>query len=155
MALPLAYQHNGAATTHSPEGSLIDLNSLSLQEYPSLTRNDFNGLTKPGSSGCGHVPQKPPRNVPASCASGMVSKTCGKNGQPLLNLSDIWQTNGTNGGQPDYAKVLQEERLRRQHCERNIQSLHMKLLEYEEKISVALSVDKEKVSIIDKLEQET
>nr|XP_040224116.2 rootletin [Anopheles coluzzii] len=150
-----AYQHNGAATTHSPEESLIDLNSLSLQEYPSLTRNDFNGLTKPGSSGCGPVPQKPPRNVPASGAGGMVSKSCGKNGQPLLNLSDIWQTNGTNGGQPDYAKVLQEERLRRQHCERNIQSLHMKLLEYEEKISVALSVDKEKVSIIDKLEQET
>ncbi|XP_050068910.1 trichohyalin [Anopheles maculipalpis] len=135
--------------TQSPDGSLIDVDSLSVQDYPSLTRNDFNGLTKPVSS-CGPVPQKPPRNVHGG---GMVTKPSSKNGH-LLNLSDIWQSNGTNG-QPEYSKVLQEERLRRQHCERNIQSLHVKLLEYEEKISVALSVDKEKVSIIANLEQET
>uniref|UniRef100_A0A182PSK2 Uncharacterized protein n=1 Tax=Anopheles epiroticus TaxID=199890 RepID=A0A182PSK2_9DIPT len=143
------YQPNGAS--HSPEGSLVDLNSLSMHEYPSLTRNDFNSLMKPPSMVCGPVPQKPPRNV----NSGMMMKpSTGKNGQqPLLNLSDIWQINGN--GQPDYAKVLQEERLRRQHCERTIKSLHMKLLEYEEKISVALTVDKEKVSIIGKLEEET
>ncbi|XP_053659213.1 uncharacterized protein LOC128708277 [Anopheles marshallii] len=139
-------QHNVPAPT-SPEGSLIDVNSLSVHDYPSLTRNDFNGLTKTVPS-CGPVPQKPPRNV----HGGMIMKPTGKNSQ-LLNLSDIWQTNGT--GQPEYSKVLQEERLRRQHCERNIQSLHVKLLEYEEKISVALSVDKEKVSIIANLEQET
>uniref|UniRef100_A0A182RIM4 Uncharacterized protein n=1 Tax=Anopheles funestus TaxID=62324 RepID=A0A182RIM4_ANOFN len=139
-----ANQHNGP--NDSPEGSLIDVNSLALHDYPSLTRNDFNGLAKPVPS-CGPVPQKPPRNV----HGGMITKPSGKNGQ-LLNLSDIWQTNGA--GQPEYSKVLQEERLRRQHCERNIQTLHMKLLEYEEKISVALSVDKEKVSIIANLEQE-
>uniref|UniRef100_A0A182JRZ6 Uncharacterized protein n=1 Tax=Anopheles christyi TaxID=43041 RepID=A0A182JRZ6_9DIPT len=135
------YQHNGVST-NSPEGS--------LQDYPSITPNDFNSLTK-HQPGCGPVPQKPPRNVHGG---GMVSKSSGKNGQQLLNLSDIWQTNGANG-QPDSSKVLQEERLRRQHCERNIQTLHMKLLEYEEKISVALSVDREKLSIIGNLEQES
>uniref|UniRef100_A0A182VZK7 Uncharacterized protein n=1 Tax=Anopheles minimus TaxID=112268 RepID=A0A182VZK7_9DIPT len=139
-----ANEHNGL--TASPEGSFIDVNNLSLHDYPSLTRNDFNGLTKTVTS-CGPVPQKPPRNV----QGGMIMKPSCKNG-PLLNLSDIWQTNGT--GQPEYSKMLQEERLRRQHCERNIQSLHVKLLEYEEKISVAISVDKEKVSIIANLEQE-
>ncbi|XP_035896336.1 227 kDa spindle- and centromere-associated protein-like [Anopheles stephensi] len=141
-----ANQHNRPG--QSPDGSLIDVDSLSVQDYPSLTRNDFNGLSKPVPS-CGPVPQKPPRNV----HGGMVTKPASKNGH-LLNLSDIWQTNGT-AGQPEYSKVLQEERLRRQHCERNIQSLHVKLLEYEEKIAVALSVDKEKVSIIANLEQET
>uniref|UniRef100_A0A182MVD0 Uncharacterized protein n=1 Tax=Anopheles culicifacies TaxID=139723 RepID=A0A182MVD0_9DIPT len=139
-----ANQHNDPSV--SPEGSLIDVNTLSVNDYPSLTTNDFNGLTKTVPSS-GPVPQKPPRNV----QGGMFMKPSSKNGQ-LLNLSDIWQTNGT--GQPEYSKVLQEERLRRQHCERNIQSLHVKLLEYEEKISVAISVDKEKVSIIANLEQE-
>uniref|UniRef100_A0A182NRV1 Uncharacterized protein n=1 Tax=Anopheles dirus TaxID=7168 RepID=A0A182NRV1_9DIPT len=140
-----SHRHNGVPI-RSPDGSLIDMNSLSMNDYPSLTRNDFDGLTKPVPS-CGLVPQKPPRNV----HSGMVSKPAGKNG-PLLNLSDIWQTNGN--GQPEHSKALQEERLRRQHCERSIQSLSMKLLEYEEKISVALSVDKDKVSIINNLEQD-
>uniref|UniRef100_A0A182QIX2 Uncharacterized protein n=1 Tax=Anopheles farauti TaxID=69004 RepID=A0A182QIX2_9DIPT len=141
-----SYQNNGLPS-RSPDGSLIDMSSLSMNDYPSLTRNDFNGLTKPVPS-CGPVPQKPPRNV----QGGMVSKTASKNG-PLLNLSDIWQTNGNV--QPEQSKALQEERLRRQHCERTIHSLSMKVLEYEEKISVALSVDKEKVSIINNLEQET
>ncbi|KFB35880.1 hypothetical protein ZHAS_00002833 [Anopheles sinensis] len=142
---PLHHQHNGV---HSPDGSLLDLNGLSMHDYPSLTGNDFNGLVKPAPP-CGPVPQKPPRNVQNAAST----KPSSKNGN-LLNLSDIWHTNGAPG-QPEYSKALQEERLRRQHCERNIQSLQMKLLEYEEKISVALSVDKEKVTIIGNLEQET
>uniref|UniRef100_A0A182TB94 Uncharacterized protein n=1 Tax=Anopheles maculatus TaxID=74869 RepID=A0A182TB94_9DIPT len=86
-----ANQHN--RPIQSPDGSLIDVDSLSVQDYPSLTRNDFNGLTKTAPS-CGPVPQKPPRNV----HGGMVTKPCSKNGH-LLNLSDIWQTNST-AGQP-------------------------------------------------------
>uniref|UniRef100_A0A182IQL7 Uncharacterized protein n=1 Tax=Anopheles atroparvus TaxID=41427 RepID=A0A182IQL7_ANOAO len=135
------HQHNGV---RSPDGSLLDMNGLSMNDYPSLTGNDFNGLVKTAPP-CGPVPQKPPRNV----QNAMTSKPASKNGN-LLNLSDIWHTNGA----PEYSKALQEERLRRQHCERNIQALQMKLLEYEEKISVALSVDKEKVAIITNLEQE-
>ncbi|XP_058130193.1 rho-associated protein kinase 1 [Anopheles ziemanni] len=142
---PLHHQHNGV---HSPDGSLLDINGLSMHDYPSLTGNDFHGLVKPAPP-CGPVPQKPPRNVQNAAST----KPASKNGN-LLNLSDIWYTNGAPG-QPEYSKALQEERLRRQHCERNIQSLQMKLLEYEEKISVALSVDKEKVTIIGNLEQET
>ncbi|ETN62792.1 hypothetical protein AND_005533 [Anopheles darlingi] len=138
------HNHNQSGI-RSPHDSLVDLNGLSLTDYPSLTANDFNNLAKPLPSGVGPVPQKPPRNVQSSCVARPYS-----NNANLLNLSDIWHTNGV----PDYGKVLQEERLRRQHCERNIQSLQIKLLEYEEKMSVALSVDKEKLEIIGKLEQE-
>ncbi|XP_035782576.1 early endosome antigen 1-like [Anopheles albimanus] len=138
-------QRHNQSGIRSPHESLIDLNGLSLNDYPSLTANDFNNLAKPIPSGGGPVPQKPPRNVQSSSMAKPFS-----NNANLLNLSDIWHTNGP----PDYGKVLQEERLRRQHCERNIQSLQIKLLEYEEKMSVALSVDKEKLEIIGKLEQE-
>ncbi|XP_050081477.1 CAP-Gly domain-containing linker protein 1 [Anopheles aquasalis] len=139
------HQRHNQSGVRSPHESLIDLNGLSLNEYPSLTANDFNNLAKPIPSAGGPVPQKPPRNVQSSSMAKPYS-----NNANLLNLSDIWHTNGA----PDYGKVLQEERLRRQHCERNIQSLQIKLLEYEEKMSVALSVDKEKLEIIGKLEQE-
>ncbi|XP_058059398.1 myosin heavy chain, non-muscle [Anopheles bellator] len=137
------HQHNGI---RSPHDSLVDINGLSMNEYSSLSGNDFGNLLKPIPSG-GPVPQKPPRNVQSS----LLVKPYSKNGN-MLNLSDIWPTQGS--AMPDYQKALQEERLRRQHCERNIQSLQMKLLEYEEKMSVALTVDKEKVSVIGKLELE-
>ncbi|EAT42317.1 AAEL006125-PA [Aedes aegypti] len=128
------------APSKSPENSLIDLNSISVHDYPSLTASDFNGFSSKTA-----VPQKPPRKeMQASTRSSISTRP------PLLSLNEIWNNNAT--GQE--SSKLQEERLRRQHCERNIQALQAKLLEYEQKIAVAVDVDKEKEAIIGRLEED-
>lgn len=64
--------------------------------------------------------------------------------QPLISLSTIWgneaeplDTGGTTLSQ-------HEERIRRQHCEKTIQILQSRILEHEQKISVAIKVDHQK-----------
>ncbi|XP_055602085.1 CAP-Gly domain-containing linker protein 1 [Uranotaenia lowii] len=142
----------------SPQHSLIDMNNVSVHDYPSLTASDFNSLNR-------GVPQKPPRHAsdqPLSIGSGSSSAFLRPPGvgiqerqqqlrAPLLSLSEIWNANAVN---QDSSKV-QEERLRRQHCERNIHLLQARLLEYEQKIAVAIDVDKEKEAIILRLEKES
>ncbi|XP_053695378.1 golgin subfamily A member 6-like protein 4 [Sabethes cyaneus] len=125
----------------SPDNSIIDMNNVSLREIPSLTASDFNSFNK------ATVPQKPPRKDPP--APSVVSKLSSISSRtPLLSLSEIWNSNVIN----QESSKVQEERLRRQHCERNIQALQGKILEYEQKIAVAIDVDKEKEGIILKLE---
>ncbi|XP_062561222.1 centrobin [Armigeres subalbatus] len=124
----------------SPDHSLIDLNSVSVNDYPSLTASDFNGFASKTT-----IPQKPPRKEVQITSRSSISRR-----PPLLSLNEIWNTNAMN---QDSSK-LHEERLRRQHCERNIQALQTKLLEYEQKIAVAVDVDKEKEAIILRLEED-
>lgn len=123
----------------SAETSLIDMNSVSLNDFPSLTASDFNGFAKP------NVPQKPPRR------ELMTSRTSSSGSRPpMLSLNEIWNSNALN----QESLKVQEERLRRQHCERNIQALQSKLLEYEQKLAVAIDVDKEKEGMIVRQEEE-
>uniref|UniRef100_A0A8D8FYG2 Centrobin n=1 Tax=Culex pipiens TaxID=7175 RepID=A0A8D8FYG2_CULPI len=122
----------------SAETSLIDMNSVSLNDFPSLTASDFNGFAKP------NVPQKPPRR------ELMASRTSIGSRPPMLSLNEIWNSNAIN----QESSKVQEERLRRQHCERNIQALQSKLLEYEQKLAVAIDVDKEKEGMIVRQEEE-
>lgn len=65
--------------------------------------------------------------------------------EPLISLSEIW-------GKDDnvHHVTLAEETLRRKHCERTIQALQAKLLEYQQKIAVAIEVDKKKDDLIQK-----
>uniref|UniRef100_A0A8D8G0P9 Centrobin n=1 Tax=Culex pipiens TaxID=7175 RepID=A0A8D8G0P9_CULPI len=122
----------------SAETSLIDMNSVSLNDFPLLTASDFNGFAKP------NVPQKPPRR------ELMASRTSIGSRPPMLSLNEIWNSNAIN----QESSKVQEERLRRQHCERNIQALQSKLLEYEQKLAVAIDVDKEKEGMIVRQEEE-
>ncbi|XP_055639002.1 myosin heavy chain, striated muscle isoform X2 [Toxorhynchites rutilus septentrionalis] len=128
----------------SLESSLIDINSVSVSEFPSLTNADFNGFAKPVVNS---IPQKPPRkdSQQTSTWSSLGTRA------PMLSLNDIWKNNAIN----QESSKVQEERLRRQHCERNIHALQAKLLEYEQKIAVAIDVDKEKEAIIHRLEEES
>ncbi|XP_058824281.1 myosin heavy chain, non-muscle [Topomyia yanbarensis] len=129
-------------SNHSPVNSLIDINNVSLSEFPSLTTSDFNTLNRTT------VPQKPPRkDAPASIGSRLSMNTR----TPLLSLHEIWNNNAIN----QESSKVQEERMRRQHLERNIHMLQAKLLEYEQKIAVAIDVDKEKEGMILRLEQES
>ncbi|XP_058448829.1 coiled-coil domain-containing protein 18 [Malaya genurostris] len=124
----------------SPENSLIDVNNVSLTEVPSLTTSDFNTFSRIA------VPQKPPRKDPPASISSRLSFS---SRAPLLSLNEIWSNNAIN----QESSKVQEERLRRQHCERNIQMLQAKLLEYEQKIAVAVDVDKEKENVILQLQE--
>lgn len=66
--------------------------------------------------------------------------------KPLISLCDIWGPEGQTE-----IPSLHEERLRREHCEKQIQSLQVRLLEYQQKISVAIKIDKSKDEAIAKL----
>lgn len=83
--------------------------------------------------------------IPEETASQCQSKS------ELLSLSNIWANDNflsnTNAS-------IQEERLRREHCERTIQQLQAKILEYQQKISVAISVDRTKDEAIKALEDD-
>lgn len=67
--------------------------------------------------------------------------------EPLVSLSDIWGPEGESE-----TVTMHEERLRRQHCEREIQVLQARLLEYQQKIAVAMKIDKSKDEAISRLQ---
>ena len=111
----------------SPENSIIDVNNISINEFQSINASDFAKFRKPAV-------------VPISTKSN------------LLSLNEIW---GSNSSSSDKTLCsLQEEKMRRQHLERNIQLLQSKLLEYDQKICVAINVDQDKNDLIRKLEEE-
>ncbi|KAJ9584802.1 hypothetical protein L9F63_020856, partial [Diploptera punctata] len=68
----------------------------------------------------------------------------------LLSLSDLWSKESstlesqTRHGQVNVRIKLEEERYRRQHCERLIQQLQSRLLEEQQRLAVAVEVDKSK-----------
>ncbi|KAJ2939008.1 hypothetical protein O0L34_g18985 [Tuta absoluta] len=67
----------------------------------------------------------------------------------LLSLSDLWGDKGDKD-RGDSSK-LEEERLKREHCEALIQQLQKKLLDQQEKLAVAMKVDRAKDIAIAKL----
>ncbi|XP_034828888.1 putative leucine-rich repeat-containing protein DDB_G0290503 [Maniola hyperantus] len=70
----------------------------------------------------------------------------------LLSLSELWGERGDRGEKVDSIK-LEEERLKREHCEAMIQQLQKKILEQQEKLAVAMKVDKAKDAAINKLRE--
>ncbi|XP_017844306.2 centrobin isoform X1 [Drosophila busckii] len=67
----------------------------------------------------------------------------------LISLSELWGKSNMAGtviaaALPANQTVLKEEQLRRQHLEKIIQTLQAQLLEYQQRISVALEVDRSK-----------
>ncbi|XP_038221076.1 MAR-binding filament-like protein 1 [Zerene cesonia] len=68
----------------------------------------------------------------------------------LLSLSELWGEKIERGERSDNIK-LEEERLKREHCESMIQQLQRKILEQQEKLAVAVKVDKAKDAAISKL----
>lgn len=71
--------------------------------------------------------------------------------EPLLSLSAMWCTAGVTSSDnhrpattDETQRSLHEERMRRTHCEQTIQQLQQTLLDREQKIAVALRVDRRK-----------
>ncbi|CAG9135595.1 unnamed protein product [Plutella xylostella] len=70
----------------------------------------------------------------------------------LLSLTDLWGEKKDGGGRVDSDK-LEEERLKREHCETLIQELQKKLLDQQERLAVAIKVDRSKDAAISKLKE--
>ncbi|OWR41164.1 hypothetical protein KGM_208311 [Danaus plexippus plexippus] len=70
----------------------------------------------------------------------------------LLSLSELWGEKADKNEKFDNIK-LEEERLKREHCEVMIQQLQRKLLEQQEKLAVAVKVDRAKDAAIHKLRE--
>ncbi|CAK1541243.1 unnamed protein product [Leptosia nina] len=70
----------------------------------------------------------------------------------LLSLSELWGEKVERRERSDNIK-LEEERLKREHCESMIQQLQRKILEQQEKLAVAMKVDKAKDAAITKLRE--
>ncbi|EDV96848.1 myosin heavy chain, clone 203 [Drosophila grimshawi] len=83
------------------------------------------------------------------------------NEQKLISLSELWGKSNLAGtviannvsalhGSPS----LKEEQLRRQHLEKMVQTLQSQLLEYQQRISVAIEVDRSKDDALQQAEQQ-
>lgn len=79
----------------------------------------------------------------------MMENNKNRDDEPLMSLNEMWGS----GGQSNEHFSIQEERLRREHCEKSIQVLQSKCLEYQQKISVAIKIDKTKDDALSKLHE--
>ncbi|XP_030373252.1 cilia- and flagella-associated protein 58 [Scaptodrosophila lebanonensis] len=78
----------------------------------------------------------------------------------LISLSELWGRSNLAGTvlpnstvSAQQSNTLKEEQLRRQHLEKTVQALQSQLLEYEQRISVAIEVDRSKDTALASAEQ--
>lgn len=84
------------------------------------------------------IQQQPHRTM--YCDNSMTSE--------IPSLKDLWHTEGPA---PATHKTILEERLRRRHLEKNLEATQIELIDAQQKVSVALSVDQAKDVAIGKL----
>ncbi|KAL7732506.1 hypothetical protein ACLKA6_019149 [Drosophila palustris] len=82
------------------------------------------------------------------------------NENKLISLSDLWGKSNLAGtvvaaNNALSLPSLKEEQLRRQHLERMVQTLQSQLLEYQQRISVAIEVDRSKDAALQQAEQQS
>lgn len=87
-------------------------------------------------------------NLPRNSMKETNGQQYNREEPPLISLSQLWGADGNAE-----TSTMQEERLRRQHCEREIQALQTRLLEYQQKISVAMKIDNSKDEAIGRLQK--
>ncbi|XP_037026369.1 myosin-2 heavy chain isoform X2 [Bradysia coprophila] len=75
-------------------------------------------------------------------------KKCLGGNDTLLSLNEIWDASGKTE-----SATVHEERTRREHCEKTIQILQSKLTEYQQKIAVAIKVDRTKDEALKRLSE--
>ncbi|XP_059058573.1 repetitive organellar protein [Achroia grisella] len=73
----------------------------------------------------------------------------------LLSLSELWGYGADKGDRTERGDnlKLEEEKLKREHCESMIQQLQKKILDQQEKLAVAIKVDRAKDAAITKLRE--
>ncbi|XP_030759827.1 putative leucine-rich repeat-containing protein DDB_G0290503 isoform X2 [Sitophilus oryzae] len=88
------------------------------------------------------------RHIPKQRSLNTVTDRYG-----LLSLADIWSSTHMTQSPSKLTQKLQEEKLRRQHCEQLISELQNKNLELQEKLAVAIQVDESKNNTIQQFQE--
>ncbi|XP_069699894.1 putative leucine-rich repeat-containing protein DDB_G0290503 isoform X2 [Periplaneta americana] len=110
-----------------------------------VTMQEEQGATKSSAEGIRNKPE-----YRSYLLDSGISTSVGPGATSLLSLSDLWGKDGSSSTSymnDDYGNVrlkLEEEKYRRQHCERLIQQLQIRLLEEQQKLAVAVRVDRGK-----------
>ncbi|KMY96995.1 centrobin [Drosophila simulans] len=103
----------------------------------------------------------------ASSSSGAVSVEAARvdrnslNDNKIMSLSELWGKSSftktvldnNSPNRPLCSSSLKEEQLRRQHLEKTVHALQSQLLEYQQRISVAIEVDRSKDAALTEAEQ--
>jgi len=103
----------------------------------------------------------------ASSSSGAVSVEAARvdrnslNENKIISLSELWGKSSlaktvldnNSPNRPLCSSSLKEEQLRRQHLEKMVHTLQSQLLEYQQRISVAIEVDRSKDAALTEAEQ--
>lgn len=110
----------------------------------------------------------PRQKLPASqeqqpSATSLPSIRLAANDSKLISLSDLWGKSNLGGtviGNANASNMhgspsLKEEQLRRQHLEKMVQTLQAQLLEYQQRISVALEVDRSKDAALQQADKQS
>lgn len=74
-----------------------------------------------------------------------------KQDDKLINLTNVWNSNLDFKGNTNATNELEEERLRRRQCERNIAMLQTQLNQYQNKFSDIIKIDRAKNDTLSKL----
>ncbi|XP_011497929.1 PREDICTED: myosin heavy chain, non-muscle isoform X2 [Ceratosolen solmsi marchali] len=116
----------------TPSNVSISKPAEALVKKPEISNNGING------------------NYSVEQSANIINSIDARNQRPqrLLTLSDLWNNDSSKSLEEQLRIKLEEERVRREHCEKLIQELQKKLLEQQEKIAVAVRLDNEKNSII-------
>lgn len=108
-----------------------------------------------------HAQQPSQEQQPA--ATSLPSIRLAANDSKLISLSDLWGKSnlaGTVIGNVNASNLhaspsLKEEQLRRHHLEKMVQTLQAQLLEYQQRISVAIEVDRSKDAALQQADKQS
>ncbi|XP_073836847.1 centriole duplication and spindle assembly protein centrobin isoform X2 [Musca autumnalis] len=105
--------------------------------------------------------QKQASSLPTSIHTGSVEKVhtadnhVSKTESNLISLSEIWGKSGQSTAIATSSQSnLKEEQLRRQHLEKTVRQLQARLLEYQQRLSVAIEVDRTKDNALNNAQME-
>lgn len=139
----LAKGDRGSALTDTAAKKKMDLNGGSSQGSFAIMQQEEGSEAgvrkKPGYGNSFHE----------SGVSSMVAPVSSGTSN-LLSLSELWNKDGSSSASQirnEHTNMrvrLEEEKYRRQHCERLIQQLQIRLLEEQQKLAVAVQVDRRK-----------
>ncbi|KAH8345643.1 hypothetical protein KR067_000179 [Drosophila pandora] len=115
--------------------------------------NSLPSIRLPSSSSCGLAAE------PVRCTRNSFGPSAD---HKLISLSELWGKSCSDAGTVNDHRTpnrvpcspsLKEEQLRRQHLEKTVRSLQSQLLEYQQRISVAIDVDRSKDAALNEAEK--
>lgn len=173
---PVKINHNGKSGHHKEEGVLVEIDNFILTESDThnanywqqrhsddyrleqqLQQNAFADFQENRHTQTRSLPNTlhtmPTSEKTQTSACYQMSKADNN----LISLSEIW---GKSGQATAIATTsvtqsnLKEEQLRRQHLEKTIRQLQARLLEYQQRLSVAIEVDRTKDNALNNAQME-